>query len=146
MPPLPRQLFNYITHLSVCQQLFLCFLQVFSNFFVYSAIPSRTAHLVYHIFPVCQVLFYFSLTFSFFNVSAPSSVPVLYTSTGQLSTLFLHYLHYLQKGGIRHLFSMLSFYKQDYCYFRMVFLFSLNCYDSHCLYDSSSLRMYHYMN
>ena len=51
---------------------FLLSTSFFSNFFVYFAIPLRTAYLLYHIFTVCHLLFY--SIFVFFLLSAARSL------------------------------------------------------------------------
>ena len=93
-----RQLFNYITHISICQQLFYSFYQVFSNFFVCFATLSRTAHLLYHTFTVCQLLFYsFFVFFLILCVRSLERFCIIYLSYPFVNCFFLNTAVYTKR-------------------------------------------------
>ena len=58
-----RQLFNYITHISICQQLFYSFYQVFSNFFVCFATPLQDSSFIIPHFHSLSTTFLFFFRF-----------------------------------------------------------------------------------
>ena len=83
-----RQLFNYITHISICQQLFYSFYQVFSNFFVCFATPLQDSSFI--IPPIWDLSTLFSFYFKSFCgfLSVSQTVFTLYNHIFVLSTVF----------------------------------------------------------
>ena len=90
MPPSRWQLFNYIIHISVCQQLFSTFYKFFQTSLCISL--SFSEQLIYYTTDLGFVNPYFSYFKSFVALSVSQTVFTLYSWTAILSIDFLDFL------------------------------------------------------
>ena len=122
-----RQLFNYITHISVCQQLFYLFYKFFQTSLCILLPLRDSLFIIPHSFSLStSFLIFFKKVFRLFSVCscAPQSAHVLYTLSLLLSITFWHLRHYIQKGcscipftPVNMYSSILYPYRKPYCFY-----------------------------